>query len=196
MWLVKAWTVIDWLLIIVKTDSSDKIKHIFFLINGRAISTICMNYLDTDKAYGEKVRQNLPKNVTSYTEQILEATSQKTAAVGPTTPHLWNHTNKTGKICRHCWRSKIGLISKVQLWTSPHGLASVRRPTRIYLQQLGVVIWYNSKDLPEAMNGRVECRERDWDTEVREICASRMIFWWWWCWSSSLSPLLRALGDH
>ena len=39
-------------------------------------------------AYREKAWRELHKNATSYIEQILEATSHKTAAVRPPTSHL------------------------------------------------------------------------------------------------------------
>ena len=44
-----------------------------------------MNHIDADKAYIEKARQELPKNATSYIEQILEATSHETTVVRPPT---------------------------------------------------------------------------------------------------------------
>ena len=47
-----------------------------------------MHHMNTDKAYREKARQKLHKNVTSYIEQILEATSHETATVRPLTSHL------------------------------------------------------------------------------------------------------------
>ena len=47
-----------------------------------------MHYVNADKVYREKARQELHKNATSYTEQILEATSHKKAAVRPPTSHL------------------------------------------------------------------------------------------------------------
>ena len=43
--------------------------------------------MDTDWVYGEKAKQKLQKNVTSYTEQILEATSHKKASVRLRTSH-------------------------------------------------------------------------------------------------------------
>ena len=52
-----------------------------------------MHHMDTDKAYKEKARQELHKNAMSYIEQILEATSYKTAAVKPPTSNLKNHSN-------------------------------------------------------------------------------------------------------
>ena len=42
---------------------------------------------DADLVYREKVRQELHKNSTSYTEQILEAMSHKPEALRPHTSH-------------------------------------------------------------------------------------------------------------
>ena len=42
---------------------------------------------DRWKAYREKAWQELYKNATNYSEQILEATSHKTAAVWPPNSH-------------------------------------------------------------------------------------------------------------
>ena len=58
-----------------------------------------MHHIDADKAYREKAGQELHKNTTSQIEQILDATSYKTAAVRPPTSHLESHSNKTDKIC-------------------------------------------------------------------------------------------------
>ena len=44
--------------------------------------------MDADKVYRERARQEVQKNAISYIEQILEATSHKTAAVRPPTSHL------------------------------------------------------------------------------------------------------------
>ena len=47
-----------------------------------------MQHMDADKAYREKAKQELLKNVISYTEQILEATSHETAGVQTPTSYL------------------------------------------------------------------------------------------------------------
>ena len=70
MWPVKAWTAIDRLSIIWKSNQSDKIKHIF-PNSGRVNSTIWMHNMDAYQAYLEKFRRELQKNTTSYIEQIL-----------------------------------------------------------------------------------------------------------------------------
>ena len=49
--------------------------------------------MDADEAYGGKAWQQLHKNTTNYSEQILEATSHKTAAVLLPTTHLENYSN-------------------------------------------------------------------------------------------------------
>ena len=46
------------------------------------------HHIVADKAYREKPRWELHKNATSYIEQILEATSHKTADVWPPSSHL------------------------------------------------------------------------------------------------------------
>ena len=51
-------------------------------------STIWMHHMDANKAYTEKARQELHKNVVSYIEQILEETSHKTATVWLPTSYL------------------------------------------------------------------------------------------------------------
>ena len=47
-----------------------------------------MHHMDADKAYREKARQELHKNVTSCSEQILEAASHKTTVVRSPTFYL------------------------------------------------------------------------------------------------------------
>ena len=47
-----------------------------------------MHYMDVDYACGEKVRQELRKNATSYIEQILEAIPLETVAEQPPTHRL------------------------------------------------------------------------------------------------------------
>ena len=52
-----------------------------------------MHHVDADLPYGEKVLRQLHKNATIYIEEILKATSRKTAAVRPPTTHLEKHPN-------------------------------------------------------------------------------------------------------
>ena len=50
-----------------------------------------MHHLDTNQTYGEKARQQLHKNATSYIEQVVEATPHKTVAIRPSTTYHENH---------------------------------------------------------------------------------------------------------
>ena len=56
--------------------------------SGRVYTIIWMHHMDANKAYREKAWGQLHKNATSYIEQILEATSHKTAAVQSPTSHF------------------------------------------------------------------------------------------------------------
>ena len=87
-WLEQAWTGIDRLPVIWKSNQSEKIKRNFLPSSGRVHTTVLLHHSDADKAYREKAKQHLHKDATSYIKQILEATSLKTAAVLPPTYHL------------------------------------------------------------------------------------------------------------
>ena len=47
-----------------------------------------MHHMDADKTHFEKARKKLHKNVTSYIEQIMDATTLETIAARPITSHL------------------------------------------------------------------------------------------------------------
>ena len=82
--LTKAWTDIDKLLIIWKSDRTDKMK--------RSIDTaIWMHYLDANKTAGEEARRQLHKNAASNIEQVLEATPHKALTIRPPTSHHENY---------------------------------------------------------------------------------------------------------
>ena len=53
--------------------------------------------IDADGPCREKARRELHKNSMSSIEQILEATSHKTAALRSPTSHFLNHLNKMDK---------------------------------------------------------------------------------------------------
>ena len=84
--LTKAWTAIDKLSVIWKADLTDKMKR-----SGRLDTAIWMHYIDANYAAGEKARRQQHKNAASNSEQVLEATSQKTPTVRPLTSHHENY---------------------------------------------------------------------------------------------------------
>ena len=88
MRLAKAWTAIDWLSVIWKSDLTDEIKSSFFPSNGFIDTAVWMHYIDANWMYGEKAWQQLHKNAASNIEQVLEAAPNKAVAVRlPTTHH-------------------------------------------------------------------------------------------------------------
>ena len=150
MWLPKAWTAIDRLLIIWKSDLSDKIKHNFFQV--AVVSILLYNCT-----------------------RMLRATLNKSWEQHLTKQQLYGHLPPISKTIHmrwtrhvgHCWRSKDKLISNVLLWNTSHRHANVSRQTRTYLQQLCMDTGCRLEDWLEGMDDRDEWWER-----IREIRAS------------------------
>ena len=173
--LTKAWTAIDRLSIIWKSDLTDKMKRSFF----QAAVVSILLYGCTTWTLTKRLERRLDGNYT----RMLRAVLNKSWRQHPTRLQLYGHLppiTKTIQVRRtrhagHCWRSKDELISDVLLWTPTHGCASVGRPARTYIQQLCEDTGCNPEDLPEAMNDREKWRET-----VRDIRAGGATWWWWW----------------
>ena len=135
IWLAKAWTVIDGLSVMWKSDLADKIKY-FFQAAVVSILLIWMHHKDANKAFREKARRQLHKNAW--------ALLNKSWRQHPTKLQLYEHLSpimKSIQVWRtrhagHHWVSKDELISDVLRWTPSHGRAKVRRPARTYLLKL------------------------------------------------------------
>ena len=164
--LTKAWTAIDRLSIIWKSDLTDEMKRSFF--QAAVVSILlygCTTWTLTKRL--EKVDGN-------YT-RILRAILNKSWRHHPTRHQLYGYLPPITKTIHvrgtrhagHCWRSRDELISDVLLWTATYGRAKAGRPARTYIQQLCEDTGYSPEDLPEAMNDREKWRER-----VRDIRAS------------------------
>ena len=136
MRLAKAWTTIDRLSIIWKSDLSDKIRRNFF----QAVVVSILLYGCTTWILTKHIEKKLNGNCT----RVIRATLNKSWKQHPTKQQLYGHLlliSKTIQIkrtshARHCWRIKNELISNVFLWTPSHRRASVGRPIGTYLQQL------------------------------------------------------------
>ena len=173
--LTKAWTAIDRLSIIWKSDLTDKMKRSFF----QAAVVSILLYGCTTWTLTKRLERRLDGNYT----RMLRAVLNKSWRQHPTRLQLYGHLppiTKTIQVRRtrhagHCWRSKDELISDVLLWTPTHGCASVGRPARTYIQQLCEDTGCNPEDLPEAMSDREKWRET-----VRDIRADGATWWWWW----------------
>ena len=173
--LTKAWTAINRLSIIWKSDLTDEIKRSFFQA---AVASILL-YGCTTLTLTKWLEKKLDGNCTRMLRVILN----KSWRQHPTRYQLYDHLppiTKTIQVRRtrhagHCWRSRDELISDVLLWTPTHGRAKAGRPARTYIQQLWEDTGCSPEELPEAMNDREKWRER-----VRDIRATSSTWWWWW----------------
>ena len=176
-WLTKAWTAINRLSIIWKSDLTDKMKRSFF----QAAVVSILLYGCTTCTLTKRLEKKLDDNYT----RMLRAILNKSWRQHPTRHQLYGHLppiTKTIQVrrTRHaglCWRSRDKLISDVLLSTPTYGRAKAGRPTRTYIQQLCEDTECSPEDLPEAMNDREKWRER-----VRDIRATSTTWWWWWWW--------------
>ena len=164
--LTKAWTAIDRLSIIRKSDLTDKMKRSFF----QAAVVSILLYGCTTWTLTKRLEKKLDGNYT----RMLRAILNKSWRQHPTRHQLYGHLppiTKTIQVRRtrhagHCWRSKDELISDVLLWTTTYGQTKEGRPARTYIQQICEDTGCNPEDLPEAMNDREKWRER-----IRDIRA-------------------------
>ena len=128
--LTKAWTAINRLSIIWKSDLTDKMKHSFF----QAAVTSILLYGCTTWTLTKRLEKKLDGNYTRMLRAILNKSWQQ----HPTRHQLYGHLppiTKTIQVrrtrhARHCWRSRDELIRDVLLWIPTHGRAKAGRPAR------------------------------------------------------------------
>ena len=172
-WLTKAWTAINRLSVIWKSNLTDKMKRSFFQAAIKLILLYGCSTWTLTKWLEEKLDGN-------YT-RMLRAILNKSWRQHPTKQQLYGHLPpiiKTIKVRRtrsagHCWRSRDELISDVLIWTPSLGWAKAGWPARTYIQQLCEDTGCSPEDLPVAMNDRERWRER-----VRDIHADGTTRWW------------------
>ena len=152
--LTKAWTAINRLSIIWKSDLTDKMKRSFC----QAAFASILLYGWITWTLTKRPEKKLDGNYTRMLRGILN----KSWRQHPTRHQMYGHLlpiTKTIQVRRkrhagHCWRSRDELISDVLLWTPTHGRAKARRPARTYIQQLCEDTGCCPEDMPEAMNDR------------------------------------------
>ena len=158
--LTKAWTVIDRLSIIWKSNLTDKMKRSFL----QAAVVSILLYGCTTWTLTKRLEKKLDGNYT----RMLRAILNKSWRQHPTRHQLYGHLPPITKTIQarrtrhagHCWRSKDEIVSDVLLWTPAYGQSKAGRPARTYIQQLCNDTGCNPEDLPEAMNDRETWRER------------------------------------
>ena len=171
----EAWTAIDKLSVIWKSDLIDKIKRSFFQTAVVSILQYgCITWMLT-----KRMEKKLDSNYT----RMLRAILNKFWRQHPIKQQLYCHLQliaKTIQVRRtryagHCWISRDELVSDILQWTPSHGQAKSGRPARTYIQQFCADTGYNLEDLPGAMDDR-----DGWWERIREICAGSVTWCWWW----------------
>ena len=189
-WLTKAWTAIDRLSIIWKSDLTDKMKCSFF----QAAVVSILLYGCTTWTLTKWLKKKLDGNYT----RMLWAIMNKSCRQHPTRHQLYGHLPPITKTIQvrwtrhagHCWRSKDELISDILLWTPTYGQAKAGQPARTYIQQLCEDTGCSPENLPEAMNDRKKWRER-----IRDIRASSTTWWWLFSWDQGSTLRQWCMGD-
>ena len=132
--LTKAWTAIDRLSIIWKSNLTDKMKCSF---SQAAVVSILL-YGCATWTLTKRLEKKLDGNYT----RMLRAILNKSWRQHHTRHQLYGHLlpiTKTIQVRRtrhagHYWRSRDELISDVLLWTTTYGRAKAGRPARTYIQ--------------------------------------------------------------
>ena len=173
----KAWTAIDKLSIIWKSDLTGKMKRSFF----QAAVVSILLYGCTTWTLTKRLEKNLEGNYA----RLLRAILNKSWRQHPLKHQLYGHLSpitKTIQVRRtrhagHGWRSRDELINDLVQWTPTYGRAKAGRPARTYIQQLCKDTGCSPEDLLKVMNDREKWRER-----VSDIRAGGSTSWWWWWW--------------
>ena len=130
--LMKAWTAINRLSIIWKSDLTDKMKRSFF----QATVASILLYGCTTWTLTKRLEKKLDSNYT----RMLQAILNKSWRQHPTRRQLYGHLppiTKTIQVRRtrhagHCWRSGDELIRDVLLWTPTQGRAKAGWPAHTF----------------------------------------------------------------
>ena len=170
--LPKAWTAIDRLSIIWKSNLTDKMKRSFF----QAVVVSILLYGCTTWTLTKRLEKKLDGNYTRMLRAILNKSWQQ----HPTRHQLYGHLPPITKLSKQDEpdmpdTAGEARTSDVFLWTPAYGQSKAGRLARTYIHQLCDDTGCNPEDLPEAMNDRETWRKR-----VRDIRAGRTT--WWWCW--------------
>ena len=134
--LTKAWTAIDRLSIIWKSNLTDEMKRSFF----QAAVVSILLYGCTTWTLTKRLEKKLVGNYTRMLRAILNRSWQQ----HPRRRQLYGHQPPITKTIQarrtrhagHCWRSKDEIVSDVLLWTPAYGQSKAGRPARTIIQQL------------------------------------------------------------
>ena len=173
-WLTKAWTAIDRLSIIWKSNLTDKMKRSFF----QAVVVSIVLYRCTTWTLTKRLQKKLDRNYTRMFWAILN----KSWWQHPTRHQLYGHLppiTKTIQVKRarhagYCWRSKDKLISDVLLWTPAYAKQKqddqLEHTYSSYVRIRDVALKTCQRQWMKGRSGE----------RVRDIHANGATWWWWW----------------
>ena len=128
--LTKAWTAIDRLSIIWKSDLTDKMKRSFF----QAVVVSILLYGCTTWTLTKRLEKKLDGNYTRMLRAILNESwwqhSTRHQLYGNLPPITKTIQARRTRYAGHYWRSRDELISDVLLWTPAYGQAKAGWPAR------------------------------------------------------------------
>ena len=130
MWLAKAWTAIDWLLVIWKSDLTDEIKHNFFQAAVVSILLYGGNTWMLTKCMGKKLDGNCTRMLWAILNKSWRRYLTKQQLYGHLPPIVKTTQVRWTRHAGHCWRSKDELINDILLWTPSHGQAKLGQTAR------------------------------------------------------------------
>ena len=166
----KAWSALDRLKVIWKSNLSEEIKKNFF----RAVVESVLLYGSSAWTLTKKLESKLDG---TYTRMLCAVLNIHWSS-HPTIVRLYGNLPRVSTILKerrtrfagHCYRSKEEIISDVLLWTPAHGTCKAGRPHKTYVKQLMEDTNCPLEDLPQSMQDRNFWRDR-----VNMVRASRSI---------------------
>ena len=151
--LTKAWTAIDMLSIIWKSDLTDKMKRSFFQVAVVSIQLYgCTTWTLTKRL--KKVDGNYTRMLRAILNKSWRQHSTRHQLYGQLPPVTKTIQVSRTKHAGHCGRCKDELINDVLLWIPAYGQAKAGGPGRTYIPQLCEDTGCSPEDLPEAMKHR------------------------------------------
>ena len=160
----KAWSALNKLNCIWKSNLSDNLKRQFF----RSTVETVLLYGSTTWTLTHQQKKNLDGTYTRMLRAILNI-DWKTH---PTIKQLYGNLPKISNVLRerrmrlagHAWRNRDELVSDVLLWRPAHGKTRPGRPNKTFIDQLADDASCMEEDLPILMYDR-----DNWKQRVRRI---------------------------
>ena len=171
-WIAKAWTAIDRLSVIWKSDLTNKMKLSFFQAAVILILLYGCNTWTLTKSIDKKLDGNYTRMLQAMLNKSWRQHSTKQQLYGHLPPIMKTIQVRQTRHVGHCWRSWDELISDILLWIPSHGWAKAGQPARTYIQQFCANTGCSLENLSEAMDDREGWRDR-----IRDICAGGATWW-------------------